>query len=71
MDKHLDSQPNDFDNEKLKSFKKDLFHFFNQQINDKKQHEQIKMLWKLLVAELRSESMWKVFVLHLKNVWHT
>ena len=71
IDRYHQTDINDVNANKLNSFKQEIFHFFNDQINNKRSYIQIKMLWNLSVAELASDSIVESVCSALKKIYGT
>ena len=66
---YYDDEAEDISIKKLKQFKTNMFVFFDKQINTNCNYTQIKTLWNLSVAELRSESIVESICSILKKIY--
>ena len=66
---YYDEETNEITTKKLKIFKKKLFYFCDKQINMNKDYIQIKRLWNVSVAELRSEAIVESICSVIKKIY--
>ena len=66
---YYDNDKQDITSEKLKQFKTKMLYFFDKQININSEYIQIRTLWNVSVAELRSESIVESICSILKKIY--
>ena len=66
---YYDVEEQNISDKKLKLFKKQMFYFFDSQINVNHDYKQIKVLWNISVAKLRSESIVESICSILKKIY--